>query len=65
MYPSAAHHLSGDERLDLIERPQAAHAEIEAPGRQPTSVAGPGDRTIVNVDRTARVIHLRIHEVRR
>ncbi len=29
----AAHHLSGAERLDLIERLQGAHAEIEARGR--------------------------------
>jgi hypothetical protein len=29
----AARHLSGAERLELIERLQAAHAEIEARGR--------------------------------
>jgi hypothetical protein len=33
LYHAAAHHLSGAERLDLIERLQAAHAEIEARGR--------------------------------
>jgi hypothetical protein len=29
----AARHLTGQERLDLIERLQASHAELEAVGR--------------------------------
>lgn len=33
IFHAAAHHLSGAERLDLIERLQAAHDEIEACGR--------------------------------
>lgn len=33
LFHAAAHHLSGAERLELIERLQAAHDEIEAYGR--------------------------------
>lgn len=33
LFHAAAHHLSGAERLELIERLQAAHDEIEACGR--------------------------------